>query len=221
MLPAAVFVEEVLEASLSRLSRYCGTDLRTHTVEQFSDAYASLGPGPQLADCSHPHLAATLPPRVLIRLDKTLNALRAGCLPEVVGTGVKGQGTTTSTATIFVPRSPLHGLDEGDVSQCLYHAVYTMLCAEDLEADVKASAAELSRMVPSLDAVESDRVRHVHAEAKKRLREVLKKPTPTRRSTTRGQNNIANTLGESGTTTSHLPPGVFCLHIYMLNLFLS
>ena len=93
ILPAAVFVEEVLEASLSRLNRFCATDLRAHSVGQFSEAYASLGPGRELADCSRQHLAATLPHRVLMWVDKCTHALRAGAMPTVVGGPLKGRGS--------------------------------------------------------------------------------------------------------------------------------
>ena len=206
MLPAAAFVEEVLEASLSRLSRYCGTDLRTHTVEQFSDAYASLGPGPQLADCSHPHLAATLPDRVLIRLDKVLSALRAGALPEVVGTNVKGHGCRVSSSTIFVPRSPLQQLHENDIRSCMYHSMYTMLSSDDVDDAVKAKAAAIARMVPALNAHETGRIQKVQDEARHRLRNVLRRPAPGRRTATRVVDSDALAASD-GDTLVGIPSG--------------
>ena len=69
-LPAAAFVEEVMEASLSRLTRFCATDLRLHSVDDFSDAYASLGLSTQVTDLNKAHIAPALPGRVSIRVDK-------------------------------------------------------------------------------------------------------------------------------------------------------
>ena len=43
-LPACVFVEEVLEASLSRLGQVASTDLRATTAKDFSEMYTALGP---------------------------------------------------------------------------------------------------------------------------------------------------------------------------------
>ena len=118
-LPAAAFVEEVLEASLSRLGRFCATDLRRHTVPHFSEAFASLGSGKKSVNLTTTHLAATLPDRILIRVDKAMAALCAGRFPVVVGTGLKAFGTVADTAKIYVPGSPLRDADPELPHRCV------------------------------------------------------------------------------------------------------
>ena len=174
ILPAAVFVEEVLEASLSRLNRFCATDLRAHSVAQFSEAYASLGPGRELAECSRQHLAATLPHRVLMRVDKCMHALRAGAMPTVVGGPLKGRGSRTSTTLQWVPRSPLHGVHQADVARCVHHAVYTLVSSKPMEPEVKAMSAQIARHAPALDGAQVQRVEQVYAEAEKRLHAAIR-----------------------------------------------
>jgi hypothetical protein len=181
-LPAAVFVEEVLEASLSRLNRFCATDLRAHSVEQFSEAYASLGCGREVVDCSRQHLAKTLPHRVLMRLDKCLDALRAGAMPTVVGGPLKGRGSRTATPLQYVPRSPLHGVQHADVARCVHHAMYTLLISKPLDAEVKTSCVQIAKHSPALGPVAVQQIEHVYREAEKRLHDALRVAPERRRS---------------------------------------
>ena len=181
MLPAATYVEEVLEASLSRLTRFCDTDLRAHTVEHFSEAYASLGPGRSVADCSKQHVAATLPDRVQIRLDKTIAAIRTGNMPTVSGTSFKAFGSRSSASPPIVPRSPLHDVDDADIRRCVYHSMYTMLCTDALTGEVTEAVKKVSSSAPAVPQEQVERVLNVQSEAKRRLHDVLRR-APTRRS---------------------------------------
>ena len=135
-LPAATFMEEVNEASLSRLTRFCNTDLRRRTVGDFSDAYASLGTGPALVDAVRPHFAVGLQWKILCRIDKYLVALRTGRVPTVSGTGVKGIRVYGAVKAVVVPPTPLHGVDEAKVERCLQHALYTMLVSDSIDEEL-------------------------------------------------------------------------------------
>ena len=180
-LPAALFVEEHLEASLSRLQRFCATDLRTYSVDAFSAAYAALGRSEEKVDLVQPHVGATLPDRVLIRLDKVVAALLAGNMPSVVGVGVKGTGSLTDAAVPFVPKSPLHGVGGSDVQRCMYHAMYTLLAQTELDNDLLGDVNRLCVHVPPLGADAVVAATNLHEDIKGRLRRVLRL-APTRRS---------------------------------------
>jgi hypothetical protein len=183
-LPAAVFVEEVLEASLSRLNRYCATDLRTHTVGQFSDAYASMGPSHRSIDLTNPHMAETLPDRVLSRLDKCITALRAGTMPTVASNTIKSQGTLADTGTIYVPQSPLHDVDQAQVDRSVYHALYTLLGNVDLDDELVRCIKQAALQAPAVPPDVVTATERVHDEARRRLRAVLNR-APTRRNPVR------------------------------------
>jgi hypothetical protein len=53
-LPAAVFVEETCEVSISRLGTATSMDLRKRSVDEFSRLYASLGPATSSFLCPFP-----------------------------------------------------------------------------------------------------------------------------------------------------------------------
>ena len=181
-LPAAVFVEEVLEASLSRLGRFCATDLRRHSVEHFSDAFASLGPGRHVADMTNPHIAATLPDRVLIRLDKCIAALKSGTFPSLIVGGTKAIGAKDDAtgAAVFVPQSPLKPLDPLLVTRCVNHAVLTMLDVDDLDPELLTQVVTCCVHVPPLPDDSVAAGVEVHNAAVDRLRKALKR-SPSRR----------------------------------------
>ena len=171
-LPAAVFVEEVLEASLSRLGRFCATDLRRHTVEQFSEAYASLGRGREVADMTHPHIAEILPHKVEMRVDKCMALLKTGSFPALLGAGVKAVGSRDDPtgAVVYVPLSPLKGPDASTVSRCVQHALLTMLDVDDIEQELLVQVQRCCVHAPVLPVDVVDACHRVHDEAVARLR---------------------------------------------------
>ena len=179
-LPAAAFVEEVLEASLSRLGRLCATDLRRHSVGHFSEAYASLGPSRPVADLNEPHIAAALPFRIKIRVDKCVSLLRSGSFPQVVGAGVKAIGAWADSAVVHVPRSPLHDVTDEEVQRCLQHSILTMLDSGDVDDEVESSIGNLCRRAPSIDAQRLQASESAVDTAIRLLRHQLKR-TPSRR----------------------------------------
>ena len=181
-LPAAAFVEEVMEASLSRLGRFCATDLRRHSVNDFSDAFASLGPSRPVADLVNPHIAATLPDRVLMRLDKCIAALKSGRFPALVVGGIKAVGApddATGTA-VYVPRSPLKEPDVELVNRSINHAMLTLLDVDDLDPQLLVQVKDCAVGVPALPDAVVDACAAVHDAAVDRLRKALRR-TPSRR----------------------------------------
>ena len=179
-LPAAAFVEEVLEASLSKLARFCATDLRRHSVTHFSEAFASLGCGRKLVDVNRTHIAEALPGRILIRLDKAIGALRAGRFPVVVGTGLKTFGTFATNSNVYVPKSPLHEATAESLRRCVYHTMLTMLESTECDADVMAALRQACVYAPAVDADALEAARQAVDECKTRLRRCLGR-TPVRR----------------------------------------
>ena len=79
LLPGACYVEESLEASLSRLTNAAATDLRAHTVDHFRQLYQSLGP-PRLdsKNLTHPGIARVFSYRLEIRVQKLCANLAVG-----------------------------------------------------------------------------------------------------------------------------------------------
>ena len=83
VLPASVYVEEAMEASLSRLSRQAGTDLRSTTVEQFSDMYVAMGPATDAGSVSKTHVRKSFIMAVQARCDVIITAIQHRRLPFV------------------------------------------------------------------------------------------------------------------------------------------
>ena len=127
------------------------TDLRCHTVQHFSEAFASLEPGRKIADLTNPHLSATLPLRVLTRIDNCIAALRAGRFPTVVGgAGSKSFATFKDDSAIYVPQSPLHDVGEETLSRCVQHAMLTMLESSEVDDECETLLKQVCVHAPPL-----------------------------------------------------------------------
>ena len=150
-LPAAFFMEEVNQASLSRLAQFCTTDLRRHTVAQFSEAYAALGPSPKVIQLTRPHMSDTLSQKVVHRVEHSMYALERGLFP-VVGPGVnKAVGRFDRSVDIYVPRSPLHDVTSDQISHAVQHGVLLLLQSEPMDAALRKELAEVCRFAPVVD----------------------------------------------------------------------
>jgi hypothetical protein len=200
-LPAACFMEEVLEASLSKLSQHCATDLRVHSVPQFSDSFAafcSTSSAPR--DAASPNLSQTLSFRIAIRIDKALGMLRSGRLPAVEGSGNKGRGSFNDNVVIFESPSLFGKVDRQKVHTCIMHALLTMLKGHNDDPELYNAVMDLCRYVPPLGVEKAERRRTVIEEAEKRLRTALKS-TPCRRRLPRVRTSALPTP-PSGTSSS-------------------
>jgi hypothetical protein len=83
-LPGHCFVEESLEASLSRLSQSMGTDVRHASVEHFAHRYQGLGLASQEAHALlKANFAEVLPERFCRRLETLMHRCRCGTAPYV------------------------------------------------------------------------------------------------------------------------------------------
>ena len=107
-LPAMAFVEEALEASLSRLSRAAATDLRVTSVTQFSDMYVALGPPLSVRKSSKPGLSKSFPEVVSARCDRLLARIASGNLAFVQPSAKDKYSTVkpnwNDVTDIFVPQ---------------------------------------------------------------------------------------------------------------------
>jgi hypothetical protein len=80
-LPGHVFVEEALEASLSRLHRQAGVDMRPENVTEFHHLYVGLGPADdRVRDLQSPGIAEIFS----YRLRSRLQLLRGRCYDETL-----------------------------------------------------------------------------------------------------------------------------------------
>ena len=83
-LPGCAFVEEAMEASLSRLAQAAGTDLRAKTAQEFTDMYAALGPADQTPhDLTKSRVPFVFVQQVRIRVDKVSTAITRGTLLRI------------------------------------------------------------------------------------------------------------------------------------------
>ena len=88
----------------------------------------------------------------------------------------------------------------------MYHSMYTMLSSDDVDDAVKAKAAAIARMVPALNADDTGRIQKVQDEARHRLRNVLRRPAPGRRTATRVVESDAQAASD-GDTLVGIPSG--------------
>lgn len=158
-LPACAFVEEALESSLSRLASIAGTDLRTHTVQQFSDMYAALGPAPQEPhNVNKPEFSRTFPHRVLLRLRRLAAAITAGNMPFVLPTGTVDKYRTKGTRawpekklTFHLPKDPSAPVDVSYAAEAFRHSLVVLVTERGVFPDEERKLQELCGRVRELN----------------------------------------------------------------------
>jgi hypothetical protein len=153
------FVEECLEASLSRLSRGTGTDLRATTVQQFADHYLGMGAADDWErDLLRAGIHSVFPSRLVIRLRRLADVCHMERLP-FVHKPRRGETTARITAQwpiteirevprLFQPveRDAMHGVLLRSLSTLLRPRAGAPAAVEDARAAVRA----VCRRVPEL-----------------------------------------------------------------------
>ena len=157
-LPASAFVEEAVEASLSRLSTRAGTDLRAHTVQQFSNMYTAMGPTDnQPVDLKDPNLPRIYPERLLLRVQRLCNAITLNNVPYVSPTATAGVRYRThgvrpwpTTKHLRLPGDPWQPVDKDYVDKAYDHALKVLVEARATSSSEELLLHALCGSVPEL-----------------------------------------------------------------------
>jgi hypothetical protein len=131
-IPASCYVEEPLEASLSRLSRLTGSDLRPDTVRAFALHYLGMGPvDDRPRDLTQPGIKELFPHRLVLRVRRLL---RQCALGTVMYVGSRTAGTAYCQPSSTWPTNKGQVVDRAmmqtdvDTMKCaLQHALATLV----------------------------------------------------------------------------------------------
>lgn len=136
VLPAAAYVEECLEASISRLHAAAGEDLSASNVDRLSLLYRAMGPPRRsVKDADHPGISQVYPFRVQLRLERVLQAITQRVLPRtyIAQTAAKF-AIVTHRWPDEEPRVPcrllIRELDQADYLSLLQQSLKTTLDAK-------------------------------------------------------------------------------------------
>jgi hypothetical protein len=179
-LPAAAFVEECLESSLSTLARSKRTDPRATTVQEFSDLYGALGPRSLVPKSQvKSGISRYFHHRLRIRLTAMGEAIKSAGLPGVVR-GKAFLATGCPDWDVDVPGRLVSTIDVGEYQQLAAHALNILLDEAKGQRDAKAAAdrdtmAALQPEVHTMPAVYVAQLVSENAELREELRQLAKK----------------------------------------------
>jgi hypothetical protein len=151
--PAGCYVEEALEASLSRLAKRAGTDLRAHTVQHFSDLYVTIGAvDRRKRDLDKPGFSRVLGHRIVLKVNHLVTLIRRGNMAFIAKTqnAVKAK-TTLTWPGVGDCRTPERAFGEirGEYADAAFdHALLTLMKGSTLSEDDEAALQSLCRHVP-------------------------------------------------------------------------
>ena len=155
-LPAVAFVEEALEASLSRLAKMTFSSYHADDVSGVGAMYSSLGPASsKKRDLVKPGVSRVFVKQLVIRLGKLLDHIVVGTMPHVAtGKAHKVSGTRLWPAgrLVLPPRVLMVDRDVTFYADVLVNAMHVMMKAgspgawdHELVAGLAAGAPRLSR----------------------------------------------------------------------------
>ena len=155
-LPAVAFVEEALEASLSRLAKMTFSSYHADDVSGVGAMYSSLGPASsKKRDLVKPGVSRVFVRQLVIRLGKLLDHIVVGTMPHVAtGKAHKVSGTRLWPAgrLALPPRVLMVDRDVTFYADVLVNAMHVMMKAgspgawdHELVAGLAAGAPRLSR----------------------------------------------------------------------------
>ena len=144
-LPGACYVEECLEASLSRLSHAAGTDLRATSVAQFSDIYAALGPPRVDRKVLHkPGINRQFIGIVLSRCRRLMDIINRGCLPRAYIQAGNKFATINAVWSCVPLRTPtrllVSELQKDDFKRALAQSLLRLLSTKGPDATLNTTA---------------------------------------------------------------------------------
>jgi hypothetical protein len=198
-LPAAAFVEECLESSLSTLARRKQCDPTAKTVAQFSDMYGAIGPRSLVSRNNlRSGISKLFPARLKIRIvamaDLILALPSLGLPGVVMGPEVKTKGSRTWDA-FPVPQRLVRNIDKAEWTRMYAHALHVLLDdSKGIKADkVDADAACMETLKPKVRPVpdgylsatqaesvairaELHRMKSAQPKKRKAVKQVVKKP---------------------------------------------
>jgi len=188
-LPGRAFMEEALEASLSRLSQAAASDLHADTADQFRSLYQCLGPPTLPPRLDTAGLAEVFPFRLRIRLQRLCDVLQARHLPCV--TPPAGRAKFASVSTVWPPRVPhvpsrlvvpLSG--EADYRHTVCVALRRLLEPKSVD-DADVFRPLQTDAVRDAEGAKGDEVRHVTEDILRHLQRRAARPPMVRRRVSR------------------------------------